>query len=73
MIARDEFWQVMEAYGAQLRPAQIVFYIAAIPLVGWLFLKAGRIQIFFAKLYLSIAFVLYNGTSKYSYNKPSSI
>ena len=30
MIARDEFWHVMEAYGAQIRPAQIVFYIAAI-------------------------------------------
>jgi hypothetical protein len=30
MIARDEFWHVVEAYGAQIRPAQIVFYIAAI-------------------------------------------
>ena len=64
MIAKDEFWQVMEAYGAQIRPAQIVFYIAAILLVGWLFLKAGRIQTLFAKLYLSTAFA-WNGIAFY--------
>jgi hypothetical protein len=64
MIAKDEFWQVMEAYGAQIRPAQIVFYIAAILLVGWLFLKPGRIQTLFAKLYLSMAFA-WNGIAFY--------
>ena len=64
MIARDEFWHVMEAYGAQIRPAQIVFYIAAILLVGWLFLKPGRIQTLFTKLYLSIAFA-WNGIAFY--------
>jgi hypothetical protein len=60
MIAKDEFWQIMEAYGAQIQPAQIVFYIAAILVVGWLFLKPGRIQTLVAKLYLSIAFA-WNG------------
>jgi hypothetical protein len=64
MIAKDEFWQVMEAYGAQIRPAQIVFYIAAILLVGWLFLKPGRIQTLFAKLYLLMAFA-WNGIAFY--------
>jgi len=64
MITKDEFWQVMEAYGAQIRPAQIVFYIAAILFVGWLFLKPSRIQTLFAKLYLSMAFA-WNGVAFY--------
>jgi hypothetical protein len=60
MIPREEFWRIMEAYGARIRPAQTVFYIAAILSVGWLFLKPGRIQSLLAKLYLSIAFA-WNG------------
>lgn len=60
MIPREEFWSIMEAYGARIRPAQTVFYIAAILSVGWLFLKPGRIQSLLAKLYLSIAFA-WNG------------
>ena len=64
MISADEFWRVMEAYGAQIRPAQIVFYIAAVLIVGWLFLSAGRLQTLVAKLYLSIAFA-WNGIAFY--------
>jgi hypothetical protein len=60
MITKNEFWQIMKAYGAQIQPIQIVFYIAAILLIGWLFLKPGRIQTLVAKLYLSIAFA-WNG------------
>jgi hypothetical protein len=56
MIPREEFWSVMGAYGAGISPAQIVFYVAAILSVGWLFLKPGRIQSLCAKLVLSIAF-----------------
>ena len=64
MIPRDEFWGVMETYGARIVPAQIVFYLAAILSVGWLFLKPGRIQGLVAKLYLSIAFA-WNGVVFY--------
>lgn len=56
MVPRDEFWRVMEAYSTGIRPAQIIFYIAAILIVGWLFLRPGRVQVLLAKLYLSIAF-----------------
>jgi hypothetical protein len=56
MIPREEFWRVMEAYGAGISPAQIIFYVAAILSVGWLFLKPGRVQNLCAKLYLSTAF-----------------
>jgi len=64
VIPRDEFWRVMQAYGASIWPTQIVFYIAGILLVGWLFLKSGRPQILLAKLYLSIAFA-WNGIAFY--------
>jgi hypothetical protein len=56
MIPREEFWRVMEAYGAGISPAQVIFYVAAILSVGWLFLKPGRIPNLCAKLYLSLAF-----------------
>jgi hypothetical protein len=42
----------------------IIFYIAAILFVGWLFLKPGRLQSLFAKLFLSIAFA-WNGIMFY--------
>jgi hypothetical protein len=64
MITKNEFWQIMEAYGAQISPAQIVLYIAAILLVGWLILKPGKIQSLFVKLYLSVAFA-WNGIAFY--------
>jgi hypothetical protein len=64
MIAKNEFWQIMEACGTQIQPVQIVFYVAAILLVGWLFLKPGRIQTLLTKLYLSIAFA-WNGVAFY--------
>jgi len=56
MISPDEFWHVMAAYGAGISPVQIVFYIAAILCVGWVFLKPGKIPSLCAKLYLAIAF-----------------
>jgi hypothetical protein len=56
MISREEFWHVMAAYGAGISPAQVIFYVAAILSVGWLFLKPGRIQSQCAKLFLSLAF-----------------
>lgn len=64
MIAKDEFWQLMEAYGAEIWPTQVVFYITAILLIGWLFLKPGKIQTLFTKLYLSMAFA-WNGIAFY--------
>jgi len=60
MIPREEFWSVIEAYSAGIWPFQIVFYVAAVLLVGWLFLKPGRTSSLWAKLYLSIAFA-WNG------------
>jgi hypothetical protein len=56
MITRSEFWQIIEAYGAQIKPAHIVLYIAAILMIGSLLLRPGKTQSLLAKLYLSAAF-----------------
>ena len=60
MIPAEEWWSIIETYGARIWPAQAVFYIAAILLTGWLLLKPGRFQNWITKLYLSIAFA-WNG------------
>jgi hypothetical protein len=56
MIPREQFWRVMAAYGAGISPAQVIFYVAALLSVGWLFLKPGKTQSLCAKLYLALAF-----------------
>jgi hypothetical protein len=60
MIDAQQWWSIIEDYGAQIWPAQAVFYIAAILLTGWLFIKPGKVQSWLTKLYLSIAFA-WNG------------
>jgi hypothetical protein len=60
MIPAEEWWNIIEAYGARIWPTQAFFYIIAILLTGWLLLKPGRVQNWFTKLYLSVAFA-WNG------------
>jgi hypothetical protein len=64
MIPREEFWRIMADYGAAIRPAQFIFYVAGILVVGWLFLKPGRIPSLLTELYLSLAFA-WNGVVFY--------
>jgi hypothetical protein len=56
LVTRETFWDIMGAYGARIWPVQIIFYAAAILLVGWLLVKPGRLQSQLVKLFLSIAF-----------------
>jgi hypothetical protein len=60
MIPAQEWWSIIEAYGARIWPSQIVFYIVALLLMAWLLFKPGRIQSTCTKLYLAIAFA-WNG------------
>jgi hypothetical protein len=60
MVTKEVFWKIMGAYGLQIWPAQIIFYITAILLVAWIFIKPGKLPSFYAKLFLSIAFA-WNG------------
>ena len=60
MVTRGEFWNIMGAYGARIWPIQVIFYLVAIFLTGWLILKPGRHQSLFTKSFLSLAFA-WNG------------
>ncbi len=60
MATKEEFWNILGAYGSQIWPIQIIFFVMAILLVGWLWLKPGRSQSLFAKLFLALAFA-WNG------------
>ncbi|MBN1450297.1 MAG: hypothetical protein JW963_04710 [Anaerolineales bacterium] len=60
MIPREEWLSILEAYSAHIWPTQIVFYLAAILLTGWLCIKPCRPLDAFLKLYLSAAFA-WNG------------
>ena len=64
MIDRNGFWRVMGAYGAHIWPAQAVFYLAGVLVVGWLYLRPGPLQNRLAKLYLALAFG-WNGIAFY--------
>jgi hypothetical protein len=64
MIPREDFWRVLQTYGAGIMPAQFVFYVAAVLTVGWLALGSGRRPTLFAKSFLAIAFA-WNGVVFY--------
>ena len=56
MIPKQEWWSIIEAYGTQIWPAQVILYVGAVLVVVWLLTRHGRVQNSFTKLYLSIAF-----------------
>jgi hypothetical protein len=60
MISKEEFWNIMESYGTNIWPMQIVLYFIALLLVGWLIVKPGYIQNIVTKIFLSITFA-WNG------------
>ena len=58
METTNEFWIYLETLCDTVWPAQIFFYCAAILIIGWLFIKPGRVPDLMVKLYLAIAFAL---------------
>lgn len=60
MVSKEEFWIIMDGYGSQIWPIQLVFYFTAILLLGWLLIKPGRFSSLAIKLFLAITFV-WNG------------
>ncbi len=57
-MSAEEFWGVIGAYGARIWPAQLVFFIIAIVLIAWLFLKPGGLSNMLLKLYFVFSFAL---------------
>lgn len=60
MITAETWWSIIEGYGAQIWPFQLVFYILGLLVTGWLLFTPGGLQQVLIKLYLSIAFA-WNG------------
>ncbi|MBN1538434.1 MAG: hypothetical protein JW908_16990 [Anaerolineales bacterium] len=64
MISKEEFWLVMDGYGQAIWPVQIIFYVAAILITGWLYFKPGKPHSLITKLFLTLAFA-WNGIGFY--------
>ena len=56
MLSAEEWWGILEAYGAKVWPAQAIFFVAAVLFVLLVFLKPGRITKTLMKLYLAMSF-----------------
>jgi len=56
MLSPEEWWGILEAYGAKIWPAQAFFFVAAVLLVLLVFLKPGRIANTFVRLYMTLSF-----------------
>lgn len=60
MISAEKWWGIIDLYGTQIWPIQILFYFVAILLIGWFIIKPEKLQNWIIKLYFSIAFA-WNG------------
>lgn len=56
MLSAEEWWGILEAYGAKVWPAQAVFFLAAILLVLFVFLRPGRTANALVRLYMTLSF-----------------
>ena len=56
MLSGEEWWGILEAYGAKVWPAQAVFFVAAVLLVLLVFLKPGKIANTLVRLYMTLSF-----------------
>lgn len=56
MLPANEWWGILEAYGAAVWPAQAVFYLAGLVLTGLLFRSRHPIYNLLTKLYFTLSF-----------------
>jgi hypothetical protein len=56
MLSVEEWWGILEAYGAKVWPAQAVFFVAAVLLVLLVFFKPVRIADTLVRLYMVLSF-----------------
>jgi hypothetical protein len=57
MVSKEEWLGLISAYSRAIWPAQIVFYIATILIIGWFLLKKGRIPNKIIKLYFVVVYI----------------
>lgn len=56
MLSAEDWWGIMGAYGARVWPAQAIFYVVAVALVLFLFVKPGKASNILMKLYFVVSF-----------------
>jgi len=56
MLSCEEWWGIIETYGAKVWPSQAVFFLAAVLFVLFVLLNPGRITNTLIKLYLAMSF-----------------
>ena len=56
MLAADEWWGILEAYGAKVWPAQAIFFVVGVLIVLMVFLKPGRTANALVRLYMALSF-----------------
>ena len=56
MLSAEEWWGILEAYGAKVWPAQAIFFVVAVLIVLFVFLKPGRTANALVRLYMTLSF-----------------
>jgi len=56
MLSAEQWWGIIGAYGAEVWPAQAIFFIVAAALVLFLIFKPGKVATALMKLYLVLSF-----------------
>ena len=56
MLSAEEWWGILEAYGAKVWPAQAVFFVVGVLIVLMVFLKPGRTANALVRLYMALSF-----------------
>ena len=56
MLSAEQWWGIIEAYGAGVWPAQVIFFLVAAALVLFLIFKPGKVATVLMKLYFVLAF-----------------
>ena len=56
MLSAEEWWGILEAYGAKVWPAQAVFFVAGVLIVLMVFLAIEGSDTVGEKIYLAIRF-----------------
>jgi hypothetical protein len=56
MLSAEQWWEIIGAYGAEVWPAQAIFFVVAVALVLFLIFKPGKVATALMKLYFCFAF-----------------
>lgn len=56
MITAKEFWRIMDFYSSSIYPSQLIFYIAGLLIVAWLFIRPGNLINLMVKIYMAVSF-----------------